>query len=543
MNTKRRRATLGQKILAALLVLMVLMTVGIVIISFYSMKNIYYSQYTEKAQDLVKMLADEMDGDWLRDYSQTLDKDEVYLEYKKNLDRIKNDFTGIQYLYIYKPGENSFVYLLEGQKASDAPEDLSSPGDVYEYTEKDYEYLVPDIRAERASDRVMLGEDTGYGIPVMAWAPVFDSKGEMVAMVEADYIVENIGPEINKSIFRIVSVQIVCILIVILLMILVIRMLVARPLEMLTGIVDSYKNGEVIDSEIDAFVSEIARKGGEDEICSLSLSFKEMTVRIAQYIKDITAVTAEKERISTELNVATKIQADMLPKIFPRFSNKHEYELYATMNPAKEVGGDFYDFFMIDDDHMGLVMADVSGKGVPAALFMVISKTLIKNRAISGQFSQPGEVLADVNNILCEGNDAELFVTVWFGVLTISTGALSFASAGHEYPAYYRLEEGFVLEKDKHGPPLATMEDLRFRNNETSLKKGEILFLYTDGVTEATNASDELFGESRMLEALSAYEKESTKDLLSGVRVKIDEFVGKAPQFDDITMLALRYMG
>jgi len=287
----------------------------------------------------------------------------------------------------------------------------------------------------------------------------------------------------------------------------------------------------------------MSKFGGDDEISSLSLSFKEMTVRIEQYIKDITAVTAEKERISAELNVATQIQADMLPRIFPPFPDKHEFELYATMDPAKEVGGDFYDFFMIDDDHLGLVMADVSGKGVPAALFMVIAKTLIKNRSLTGDFTSPKDVLADVNNMLCEGNEAELFVTVWFGVLTISTGDIVFASAGHEYPAFYRLDQGYVLEKDKHGPPLATMEGLRFRDNETSLKPGETLFLYTDGVTEATDSSQTLFGEDRMLKALSEFEKEDTQNLLKGVRVKIDEFVGDAPQFDDITMLAIRYLG
>ena len=522
---------------------MLLMTVSIVLISSHSMRAIYYAQYTQKAQDLVRMLADEVDGDWLESFSQNLNEDEKYQVYKETLDRIKNDFTGVQYLYIYKPGDTSMVYLIEAQDDDDNPEDLSSPGDVYEYHDSDYEYLVPDIRAQKASDQVIVGDDVGYGVPIMAWAPVFNSKGEMVAMVEADYIIEDIGPQINKNIYKIVSVQVVCIFFVILLMILVIRLLVARPLNKLTGIVDSYEQGEAIDSRIDALVKKMQKSGGEDEIGSLALSFKEMTIRIEQYIRDITAVTAEKERISAELNVATQIQADMLPRIFPPFPDKHEFELYATMNPAKEVGGDFYDFFMIDDDHLGLVMADVSGKGVPAALFMVIAKTLIKNRALTGNFTTPGDVLADVNNMLCEGNDAELFVTVWFGVMTVSTGDIIFASGGHEYPAFYRLDEGYVLEKDKHGPPLATMEGLRFRNNETKLKPGETLFLYTDGVTEATDAHQTLFGETRMLEALSAYKDENTEKLLKGVRVKIDEFVGDAPQFDDITMLAIRYFG
>ena len=267
-----------------------------------------------------------------------------------------------------------------------------------------------------------------------------------------------------------------------------------------------------------------------------------MTVRIEKYIEDLTIVTAEKERIGAELNVATQIQADMLPRIFPPFPERKEFDLYATMNPAKEVGGDFYDYFLIDDDHLGIVMADVSGKGVPAALFMVIAKTLIKNRALMNN-AGPGEILADVNDQLCEGNDAELFVTVWLGILTISTGSIVYASAGHEYPAYYRNGRGFDLEKEKHGPPVATMEGLHFREHETVLQSGESLYLYTDGVTEATNSGNELFGEDRMIESLNRHSEDNVEDILKKVREDIDSFVGEAPQFDDLTMLIITYKG
>ena len=262
-----------------------------------------------------------------------------------------------------------------------------------------------------------------------------------------------------------------------------------------------------------------------------------------RFMQNLLKVSAEKERIGAELNVATKIQADMLPHITPVNPGRPEFELYASMNPAKEVGGDFYDFFMIDDDHFGMVMADVSGKGVPAALFMVIAKTLIKNRAqaAAGTEMHPGKILADVNNQLCEGNEAELFVTVWMGVLTISTGHLISASAGHEYPAFYREGGKFALQKERHGPPLATMEGLRFRENETDLGHGEALFIYTDGVTEATSAEEELFGEERMLNALNAHAEETPEEIVRGVREHIDAFVKDAPQFDDITMLCLRF--
>lgn len=246
----------------------------------------------------------------------------------------------------------------------------------------------------------------------------------------------------------------------------------------------------------------------------------------------------EKERIGAELNVATQIQASMLPCVFPAFPEYKEFDIYASMNPAKEVGGDFYDFFLVDDDHLALVMADVSGKGVPAALFMMITKTLIKNEAQSGLSA--GATLESVNNQLLENNEAGMFVTVWLGIYEISTGRLTAANAGHEYPAIKRAGGAFALLKDKHGFVMAGMEDVKYREYELELKAGDILFLYTDGVAEATNADEQLYGTDRMLAALNREENADPKALLLAVRSDIDRFVGEAEQFDDITMLALQ---
>ena len=534
-KTKKFKKGLNKRIIGVLLLLMTLMAGVIITISVYFLQMAYYRQYSEKGQDLVRMLSDEIDGDWIKQFSETLEKDKKYDQIKSFLNRIKNDFTGIQYLYIYSPNETGFVYLIEAQSDTDDPEFISKPGDVYEFMEEDYQNVVPDIKAQRPSQGLLFGPDAGYGKTVISYAPIFDSNGEMVAMIEADYVVADIGARIMQPIARIAAVQAVCIFLVLIIMIIFIRRSVIRPLMRLTSLVDSYEHGELRDN--------LNRFNSEDEIGSLANSFSEMTVRIDQYIKDLTAVTAEKERIGAELNVATNIQADMLPRIFPAFPERTEFDLFAKMDPAKEVGGDFYDFFMIDEDRLGLVMADVSGKGVPAALFMVIAKTLIKNRALTGNYSGPGEVLEDVNNQLCEGNDADLFVTVWFGILTISTGEITFASAGHEYPVFYRQGKGYVIEKDKHGLPLATFEDQKIKDNYTKLEKGEVLYLYTDGITEATSEDKELFGEERMLETLTAHQDDSVEDLLKNVRADIDAFVGNAPQFDDMTMLAIRYLG
>ena len=231
----------------------------------------------------------------------------------------------------------------------------------------------------------------------------------------------------------------------------------------------------------------------------------------------------------------------MLPRIFPPFPERDDFDIYATMHPAKEVGGDFYDFFLVDDDHLCLVMADVSGKGVPAALFMVIAKTLIKNRAQLGE--SPAEILTSVNAQLCDSNDAELFVTVWLAVIELSTGKGLAANAGHEHPAIRRADGNFELVVYRHSPAVATMEGIRFREHSFELHPGDTLFVYTDGVTEATNARNELFGTDRLLKTLNRNPYVSPEQLLKNVRWDIDDFVGSAPQFDDITMLGLRYKG
>ena len=272
----------------------------------------------------------------------------------------------------------------------------------------------------------------------------------------------------------------------------------------------------------------------------VGMAFVCMTVakRTRSLLEKQAADSAARQRIETELNVATQIQADMLPRIFPAFPERREFDIYASMTPAKEVGGDFYDFFLVDEDHLAMVIADVSGKGVPAALFMVIAKTLLKNAVQMG--SSPRQALEKVNNQLCENNEAEMFVTVWLGVYEISTGHLTAANAGHEYPAIRRAGGRFELFKEPHGFVLAGMENARYREYELEIGVGDTLFLYTDGVTEATDGANTLYGTDRMLAALNRNCELDPERLLHEVKTDLDGFVGAAPQFDDITMLSLQ---
>ena len=243
----------------------------------------------------------------------------------------------------------------------------------------------------------------------------------------------------------------------------------------------------------------------------------------------------------TELGVATRIQADMLPRNFPFCPERKEFDLYASMDPAKEVGGDFYDFFMVDDDHLALVMADVSGKGVPAALFMMSSKILIKNSVMTGQ--SPGKVLRAVNNQICENNREEMFVTVWLGILELSSGKLVSANAGHEYPVLKTPQGDFELQRSKHSFVLGGMPGIKYRESEIVLEKGSKLFLYTDGVPEAEDKNETQYGYDRFLEALNGAKDGTPQELLTAVTKSVGDFVQDHVQFDDLTMLCIHYMG
>ena len=279
-----------------------------------------------------------------------------------------------------------------------------------------------------------------------------------------------------------------------------------------------------------------------DEIENLYITLSDMEKELTEYEADLTKAIKEKERIGTELHLAKRIQEDMLPTIFPPFPDRKDFDIYAAMVPAKEVGGDFYDYFLIDDDHLGIVMADVSGKGVPAALFMMVSKILIKMSAKLGGLS-PAEILERVNKQICGHNSQEMFVTVWLGIAELSTGKLTAANAGHEYPIIKNGNGTYELLKDKHSFVIGGMEDIKYHDYTINLEPGARVFLYTDGVTEATAESGEMFGTGRLLDSLNATEESTLEDVLKHVKKSVNSFVGKAPQFDDITMLCFSYTG
>ena len=313
-----------------------------------------------------------------------------------------------------------------------------------------------------------------------------------------------------------------------------------RPINAIAKAAQSYvEDRRSGNTRMEHFSSLPIRTG--DEVEHLNRVMAQMEKDLSVYMEDLTRVTKKEERVRTELDMASKIQKGALPDIFPAFPDRQEFDLYASMEPAKEIGGDFYDFFLIDDDHLCLVIADVSGKGVPAALFMMASKIILADNAIMGK--SPSEILYDANNAICKNNKLEMFVTVWVGILEISTGKLSAANAGHEYPALKRGDGGFSVFKDRHGFVLGGMEGMKYKEYEIQLSPGDKLFVYTDGVPEANDPDGNMFEVKRMIDALNEDPDASPAQILGAVRGEISKFVREAEQFDDMTMLCMEYKG
>lgn len=309
---------------------------------------------------------------------------------------------------------------------------------------------------------------------------------------------------------------------------------IAKPLNTITR-----RISELSETNMEFTMEDAYRTG--DEVENLAESFAMISHRTVEYLDTVRRVTAEKERIGAELSLAMRIQAAMLPHRVPAFPDRRDFDIIGSMDPAKEVGGDFYDYFLIDDDHLGIVIADVSGKGVPAALFMMASKIILQSVAMLG--GSPAEILTKTNQAICSNNEAQMFVTVWIGILELSTGKLTCSNAGHEYPVCKQPDGVFALYKDRHGFVIGGIEDAKYREYLLDLEPGTKLFVYTDGVPEATNAQQELFGTERMVAALNEAPDASPMDILKNVRRAVDSFVLDAEQFDDLTMVCLEYRG
>ncbi|MCD8082303.1 MAG: PP2C family protein-serine/threonine phosphatase [Clostridiales bacterium] len=495
-------------------------------------------EYTEQVTDIYlenpapEFADEEEEAAYLRQYDFIWD--ETYEQMFETLEKIKtaNNVLSLYIIHV-DSASKTCVYIVDG----DPTENACLPGTWDIIYEQNYGIFE---NPEQGFPTYITNTEE-FGWLCTTGVPVFNADGEVIAYVMVDISMDSMMRQ--RYVYMAWMCVIICGVALIMLMffLYMVKVTLERPVNALANAALSFIEDREDREKRGAggsLLEELHVHTG-DELEYLADSMKQMAKDINLFIDNLAAVTAEKERIGAELDIATHIQAAMLPCIFPAFPDRKEFDLFASMNPAKEVGGDFYDLFMVDERHLAIVIADVSGKGVPAALFMVIGKTLIKDHTQPGV--NLGDVFYSINNILCESNSEELFITAFEGVLDLVTGEFTYVNAGHDMPFICRGDSGFEPYKTKPCFVLAGMEDISYHEGRTLLSPGDKVFLYTDGVPEATNAAEEMYGLERMQRILNENREATPEVLLPIVRKDVERFVAGAPQFDDITMLCLEY--
>ncbi len=513
-----------------------------------------YIDYADTVLEYAYREASEYDfGDMI----SNRDMPENYEMLRQRLNRIK-DSSDIEYLYAVYFDDIDDIHSLQYAINTKTEEELEagkkagkSPLEIYTYMGTPCEEggfedntllsLQQAVKTRKKESGTLTGYSAVYGHMLNGYRVIFDSRGNPAGLICVEIDINRIDTYIHRYIQSVILIAVILTAIIILLYVLYTKHYLVGPIVKIAENSDLFVKKMKSGAEPEELSYEAVhiRTGGELEL--LADNVKSLADGVSSYMTNLKTATAEKERIGAELSLATRIQADMLPNIYPAFPDRPEFDIYATMTPAKEVGGDFYDFFLIDDDHLCMVMADVSGKGVPAALFMMASKIILANNAMACK--SPAKILEDTNAAICANNREEMFVTVWLGILEISTGKLTAASAGHEYPVIRCADGSFELYKDRHGFVIGGMDGMKYKEYELMLTPGARFFVYTDGVPEATNAKKEFFGTERMIAALNENPDASPKELLTNVRRAVHTFVKDAEQFDDLTMMCLEYTG
>ncbi len=500
----------------------------IAFVGYYSFNNQFRQQYDSNILAIASasceclnpdeftnyLSSGQKDSEWdgvnkiLQDF---VDKFELNLLYVSHVEGV--DYTEIT--YIYNP-------VKKGGRWTEFPFLYSE-----HYEEPDYNKSAKKV-LENGETIVRHTFKTRSGSHITAMTPVYNSSGQIVAVLGAQKNIQEYVDAGRDYMHRIILVEIIFAVLFFALFTFYFSHFLIKPLAQITRETDHFASygGQPSDSLLEI--------KNHDEIGILAHSVHQMEYEVCKNMEELKTVTAEKERISTELSVAAKIQSDMLPKDYPAFPDRTDFDLFATMTPAKEVGGDLYDYILLDPDHLMISVGDVSGKGVPAALFMGKCKVLFALYALLGL--SPQEIFERANVQLCKGNESGLFVTCWLGIYTFSTGELKFVNAGHPFPVIYQNGE-FSFLKTKPNFVLGSMELMPYPENSITLKSGDRIFLYTDGVTEANNSESQLFGDERLLAAFENTENLSAPETLKKIRESLDSFTGPAEQFDDITML------
>ena len=525
--------------IAGIVLLMVIFATVIGYTCYREFAKLTLKQFSEDAILTAHTAANIVDGEDLYRYNLSNGDTGDYRKAYNEIQKLCNS-TDSAFIYVIQPDTTDyahirFIFSIAGYDTGLTPYEF---GYLRETTNDEYREKYRSLYEQRTFSEIVV-RDRGYietGTHITAMIPLRGSDNKVKGILCVQRQLDVLDEARNDFVKSIILMLIISSIIVILGQSLYLGRTLIDPLQMITDEALRFARDNVLR---DRKLTDVIHN--TDEIGILAESIDQMEERIQNYIDDITKITAERERIGAELQLANRIQSDMLPKDFPAYPGRDEFNIYASMTPAKEVGGDFYDFFLVDDEHLAMVIADVSGKGIPAALFMMMTKILIKVKTLTG--CGPAETLETVNNQICSNNREEMFVTVWLGILDLRTGVLTASNAGHEYPVLMNPDGTFEYYKDVHGFVIGGIPDMKYTEYEINMQKGRKLFVYTDGLPEAQNSRSEFLGAEESLAYINKYAGLDPQKLIEGVCREVEIFSDGASRFDDMTMLCIEYCG
>ena len=541
---KKYPHSIGKRLITGVVAAIVVIAVMIDMFGVFSTFSINIAYDKKSIEGIIDLAMRNIDSDDLLECIETKRLSEKFRRSRGILDEIIETHD-IHYIYLIRPVENGgngdMMEIMNGVTQERLRKDPNARATIGKLNGDDFSpYIIKTVLnfIGKGDDILYFLNKSSYGVDYTGLKTIYASDGTPVCVIGVDISIESMLSKIFE--FQI-GMLLSAVILVIMVQFIISRWLrrsVVIPMENIESSAVDIAEKFQVSTDPNDIVFRNPNINTGDELESLSRSIMMMSDEMKTYMSKLLYETAERERISYELSVAATIQSDLLTKVFPNLKECKEVEIYASMNPAREVGGDFYDYFMIDENHMGLVIADVSGKGISAALFMVIAKTLLKNEAQSGKSA--AEILESVNNRLCENSTSEMFVTVWIGILDVRTGELKASNAGHEYPIICKSGEKFEYYKDKHYFVLGGIKNMEYKEYTLKLREGCCLFLYTDGLTEANDVNEQMFGMDRVLEILNKVEDTAPENIVKSMEKQVFDFIGKAEQFDDITMLCIR---
>lgn len=529
--------SLNFRVVGSIIILLFLFATIVETISYFVFASSIKNEYKDNTYKIAYRASNLINKDHLNQYLEEGGTSEEYQNTKNELQALCNseNLTIVYVISVDTSDYNSFTSIFNviyDEEKDYTPWDIGYKGQT---TNEEYRKAYKRIYAKEDKRETIFRRNNlnNHAPHITTLIPLQDSNHNVVGILCVQRPMSEIKTTSQLFLILVTGLTIIVSILVSVLSYKFFRKYVVKPITKIAKEAERFANNTTrTNTVLNEETSKIT------EIKMLAQSIDKMELETVNYINNLEKVTKENERVGTELKLAKSIQESALTTEFP---DNGEYSIYAKMIPAKEVGGDFYDFNLIDENHLSIAIADVAGKGIPAALFMMVTKALINASALNHK--SPSEILTAVNKQICGKNKTNMFITVWLGILDLRTGRLVFSNAGHEYPAIYRKEGSFTIEKNEHGIVVGAYDDYIFKDNEIKLEKGDKIFLYTDGVPEATNEKNEMFGLDKMVDSLNNSYNKDMETIIENVKKDLDIFVGDAVQFDDITMLGLEFKG